>query len=466
MCVWTLLVRCVRGCSVVGVLLLLYGCVTYTPQPLDPFEEFEKLERRTTELHDLTVVSPGRQEWFPLQGNIDLSDGIDLAEAHALALVYAPEIRAARRTERVVGAQLLQAGLLSNPEVFVGPRLSMQDGTAILPVGLSWELPLWGKPRAEKDRAQGKLKAAEIRVLETELRVLTGIRSTFIQAARHSKSQEAYEAELRNSERLVEWVSALEQVGEVDAVTAYLARLALDEARDVLETTRLELQTTTRSLLETVGVLPSAELSLVLGPEAFQLPALPPLSRERLLFHPEVRSAHAQYEAAEAALRLEIAKQYPTIGAGPSFEDDDGDSSLGLGVGVELPFFDRNRGGVLEAEERRDAARERVQTVLLRLSHAEAQARAEWNATQSLLESYRAGALADVERVRVSLDRHYRTGQTHALEVLTTLSALAKARGRELELESASATARLRAAVAGGAVWNDPADMGSNEDGR
>ena len=58
---------------------------------------------------------------------------------------------------------------------------------------------------------------------------------------------------------------------------------------------------------------------------------------------------------------------------------------MGAGVGVELPLFDRNRGGVAEAEQLREATRERLSNSLLRLSHAEAQARAEWRANDSLV---------------------------------------------------------------------------------
>ena len=70
--------------------------------------------------------------------------------------------------------------------------------------------------------------------------------------------------------------------------------------------------------------------------------------------------AIAALASAEASLRLEISKQYPTIRFGPEFEDDRGEPTIGLGFGVTLPLFDRNKGNIAAAEESRQRARERM----------------------------------------------------------------------------------------------------------
>ncbi len=458
--------QCLRIETAAAAMTLVCGCVSYSPQPIDLFHEIEQLEQRASETHELEVVAPGSAEWLPLEANIDLTDGLDLAEANALALFYAPEIREARSAERVSAAQLFRAGLLSNPQLFLGPRVSTKDDDVIFPAWLSWELPLWGKQDAEKDLANRQLSAVQLRVIETELRVLTELRSRFVQITYLTGALQSLEAQLRGGERVLEWVAALEQAGEVDAVTVYLARLEQDEARATLSTTRLQLDSITRALLETVGMLPDAPVSLALDVDPAQLPDVPPPDRDRLLRHPEIRAALADYEAAEVSLRLEIAQQYPTIRVGPEFEDDRGDSTIGVGVGIELPLFDRNRGGIVEAEERRDAARERMESSLLRLSHADAQARAEWSAAERVLGEYRAGALEIAERARASLELRLQAGQSNVLEVLAALRALTRARVRELELESESAVARFRAAVAGGAVLNDPTENDSESEER
>lgn len=452
--------------SLVAGLTLLCGCASYSPQPIDPFNEIRQLEQRTAQLQELDVSPPGNQQWLPLKARVDFTDGLDLPEANALALFYSPKIRAARSAQRVSGAQLLRAGLLSNPELFLGPRISTKSSDLIFPAGLSWELPLWGRLGAEKDLAERQLSAAQIRVAAAELSVLSEVRTVFIRISGLNQALEALEAQLAGSERILQWVAALGQAGEVDAVTVYLATLEQDETRAALATMRLHLESKTRKLQEILGILPTGKLSLVLEPDPASLPDLPSPSRVRLLLHPEIRIAVHDYESAEAALKLEIARQYPAIRIGPEFENDNGAASVGAGVGIDLPLFDRNRGGIAEARQRREAARQRLDDSLLRLSHAAAQARAEWKANERILSDYRGGALKNSEAARKSLNLRLQAGQSNVLEVLAGLRALTGARVRELELERESAIARLQAAVAGGAVLNDPTPGNSGKEKR
>ncbi|MEE3055137.1 MAG: TolC family protein [Planctomycetota bacterium] len=448
---------------VVGI-ALLSGCASYTPRPADPFDALEKLDRRSKDSHALKVQAQGSQEWLPLKPDIDFTDGLDLPEANALALAFSPEARSARRKQKVAGAQLLGAGLLKNPEIFLGPRISSSGNGLIFPVGLSWELPLWGQREAQRSLAHRKLTVSEARVAAAELSVLTEVRAAFIHIASIGKTVKTLEAQLVGSERVLQWAGALKQAGEIDGVTSYLAKLDRDEAKADLEGLRHELQSARRNLLKTIGLLPNAELSIQLEPDPAAMPELPALNREKMALHPRIASALNEYETAEASLKLEIASQYPAIRIGPEFESEKGEASIGLGAGAELPLFDRNRGGIAAAEQFREAARENIAAELLNLSHTEAQARAEYLANERILGGYRAGALADALEARKSLDLRLQAGQSNVLEVLAGLRSLAGARVRELELERASTTARFRAAVAGGAALKDPAQKDSTKE--
>ena len=455
--------RCARTGLVVGI-ALLSGCASYTPRPTGPFDALKELEQRAADSQALKVQAPGSQEWFPLKPDLDFTDGLDLPEANALALSFSPEVRTVRRAQNVTGAQILRAGLLGNPEIFLGPRISSTGGDLILPAGISWELPLWGQREAERELAQRKLTVSEARVAAAELRVLTEVRTAFIRIASLGKTVEALEAQLVGSERVLQWADALKQAGEIDGVTSYLAKLDRDEAKADLEGLRHELQSARRNLLKTIGLLPNAELSIQLEPDPAAMPELPALNREKMALHPRIASALNEYETAEASLKLEIASQYPAIRVGPEFENEKGDASIGLGAGVELPLFDRNRGGIAEAEQLREAARENLAAELLGLSHAEAQARAESRANEQILRDYRAGALTGALEARRSLDLRLQAGQSNVLEVLAGLRSLAGARRREFKLERASTIARFRAAVAGGAVLKVPAQKDSTKD--
>lgn len=72
-----------------------------------------------------------------------------------------------------------------------------------------------------------------------------------------------------------------------------------------------------------------------------------------LLNRLDVLRGLAEYSAAEAALRLEVAKRYPDVTLGPGFLYDQGDRKFTLGLTVSLPVFNQNQGPIAEAEARR-----------------------------------------------------------------------------------------------------------------
>jgi cobalt-zinc-cadmium efflux system outer membrane protein len=73
----------------------------------------------------------------------------------------------------------------------------------------------------------------------------------------------------------------------------------------------------------------------------------------------DILGALADYAAAEADLRLQVAKQYPDLHLGPAYawnSGNAGDSQWSLGVTLELPILDQNQGPIAEAEARRKLA--------------------------------------------------------------------------------------------------------------
>lgn len=71
---------------------------------------------------------------------------------------------------------------------------------------------------------------------------------------------------------------------------------------------------------------------------------------------PSLNRLHAKYDIAEKSLQLEVRKQYPDLQIESGFEKEPGQSAkyLGLGLGMELPIFDRNQKRILAAHQKRE----------------------------------------------------------------------------------------------------------------
>lgn len=432
----------------------LSGCVSKAPDPLDPLAILSDLRARTSQSLRTENVPVG-SEWFPIAGDVCIEDGLTLDEANALALYYSPAVRVARASAGLSGAQVLQAGVLKNPKVFLGPRISSSDSGLIFPVSANWELPLWGRRDAEKDVAYSTLGERELQVIGVELTALSQVRSSYLRLARLQREGALWAIAEDAQDELIQSVRALQQAGEVGEVSLFVAELNGTDSASIREQVLQAQGAARRELFLTLGLLPDAPVDLVLDGAAV-IPELPAKDDGVLLSVPTVRQAKQAYASAEAGLRLEVTKQYPAIRIGPEIESDRGDLTLGLGLGTSLPVFDRNQGGIAAALASRDLARERYGAALVGAAHEEARARADLATAQRLLKIHRDGAMRDAEDVSQAIERRLRSGRADVTDIMSVQRKIVRARTRELELLEQIAVGRFRAAVAGGHALHRP----------
>ena len=445
-----------RALALVSVTLCA-ACVGYDADPLVPNDELRALlSRGQSSLPgnpSTTLADSGG--WFPVTPDIEFGDGLTLQEANALALFHAPVLVAERTRQRVAAAQLLQAGLLPNPELFVGPRVSTEDSGWILPGSLMFGVPLGGELSAEEDAARAKLDSAAWRVMQTELTVLGAVRMKFllVHALREERAQlETLSAE---AQRIVEWVEQLASAGEVDVLTLQLARMEREDVATSVQRRDAQLGRATTELLGMIGLHPSASVEMITTSALFAEGELPPADTNSVLKHPRLRAQALKYVETDGLLRLAIARQYPEIGIGPGLEKDRGDLSIGLGLSIPIPFFDLHKGEIEEALVGRQEAREQYQETLLDLATEEAIARRQRDVALEHLRVHRDGPLTHATEAEQALADRLGSGFANVLEVLSALRAVSRVRVREIELRREVAEATLRAAVAGGVVFTE-----------
>jgi outer membrane protein TolC len=73
----------------------------------------------------------------------------------------------------------------------------------------------------------------------------------------------------------------------------------------------------------------------------------------------DIQQLLAGYDAAEAAFKLEVSKQYPDVHFAPGYTWDQKTHKFGFGGSFALPIFDQNQGPIGEAMAKRTAAEAR-----------------------------------------------------------------------------------------------------------
>ena len=81
----------------------------------------------------------------------------------------------------------------------------------------------------------------------------------------------------------------------------------------------------------------------------------------------DLLAALSEYAASETALHLEIAKQYPDVRLSPGYEFDQGANKWRIGLSLELPVLNRNRGPIAEAKAKRDESAARFMALQARV---------------------------------------------------------------------------------------------------
>src|SRR5581483_5053152 len=159
-------------------------------------------------------------------------------------------------------------------------------------------------------------------------------------------------------------VQSLEQRLEAGAVASSevgLVRIARERTQlDWLDARRLSSEALARvadSIGVTVAALQGLNLPDQISPSLSVEELMSAnLRRQALLGRADLLSALSDYAASQAALQLEIARQYPDIHLGPSYNYDQNNQKIFLGITMDLPVLNQNQGPIAEAEARRTQA--------------------------------------------------------------------------------------------------------------
>ena len=337
---------------------LLAGCVHYAPAPVDP-------ARQASELAARRLDDPGLQAWLAAAPGARTPAEWDLPTLSRVALYYSADLDVSRAELRAAQAAIVTAGARPNPSIFVPAWYSFNaaPGSPWI-VNPSFDIPIEtaGKRERRIEQATHLSEGARIDLAATAWRVRSRVRAALLA---HLVALRGLDLAQADAALRADTVALLRRRLDAGAVSrpevsraqreAATSELAAREAEGAVVSTRA-------TLAGALGLPPEALEGVALAWAPLDAPppvgALPrrDVQRSALLERLELRGALADYAAAESALALEVAKQYPDLHLGPGYQYDQGQQEFQIGIGVELPIFDRHQGPIAEAFARREAA--------------------------------------------------------------------------------------------------------------
>ncbi len=395
--------RCKKLSPLLLVLAFSAGCARvqhYSPAPIVPADSAHRLEARrltSPELERFLVRSLGHpvSSW-PLRQ-------WDLRTLTLAALYFNPQVAIARDRLAVAKGAIITAGEKPNPTFKLTPGI---PSPYLLNLRFRFPIETHGRRKLRIEQAKQLSLAARIAVAETAWKVASGLRKALL-AYQVARAKLALD---RSTERLetrqVTLLGRILSTGEGSRPALETARLALSNMRFAIGQDEGQAATARTALAGAIGVpevaLDGIELS---WPHFARLPSLATLSprqirRDAVLNRLDVHRALAEYAAADAALRLQLARQYPNINIGPGYSYSDPFSNFTIPFNIILPIRNRNQGPIAQAAAlRKEAA----------ANFIEVQARAIAQSEQALA-GYRS-ALASLREAKRPLQNQLRRVQ-------------------------------------------------------
>ena len=341
-------------------LFVLAGCAfqKYRAAPVSPPQAAATLEARTLADPGLRKFLATKSERPPTTWPIPQWDLPNLTLA---AFYYNPALQVARARVVQAEAAIVTAGARPNPTVSgdVGGETAPESPWI---AGLVGSLPVEtaGKRGHRVTAAERAADVARWNLAVTAWNVRAQVRTALLEyvAAGQNLNLLRAEADLR-----AEQVQLLEQrlaVGMIPRPEMNTARIQHTQALLAAQAAEGRAAQAEVSLASAIGV-PSAALKGVkfAWPDFDQPPSAASftpasIQQDAVLNRLDIHRALAEYSASEAALQLEIARQYPDFDLGPDYAFEEGSHLFSLVLGLALPVFNRNQGPIAEARAGRE----------------------------------------------------------------------------------------------------------------
>jgi cobalt-zinc-cadmium efflux system outer membrane protein len=337
-------------------LLMATGCAIhkYRPAPISTVNSLALFEARSLADAGLkqfieTNTHQALESW-PLR--TWTLDQLTLA-----AYYYSPDLDLARANVANAEAGTVTAGARPNPTIGFGAGHETSPENPYL-WNLDFTLPIEtaGKRGYRVLEARQLTEASRLALAESAWQVRMKVRSALLEYLISQRQVGVLGAEEKARVQQVHLLQRRLEAGEIARPELNNAELDLTNLRLALRSAEGSIDTNRSVLAAAIGISVVALADHDFAWPKFETPSpvsVTDIQKQAALNRLDLRQALAEYQASEANLRLQIAKQYPDVQLGPHADHQEGYNNFSLGVSLELPILNQNQGPIAEAEARR-----------------------------------------------------------------------------------------------------------------
>jgi outer membrane protein TolC len=350
------------------------GCAHFQDRPLNPADSAVRIEARTmssSKLREFIESVVGHTAKWPFKA-------WDIDRLTLAAIYYHPDLALARAQAETADATTTTAAQRPNPNVGISPTWVTNLTAAAAPwiVGSAISIPIEtaGKRSFRLDKTQHLTDAARLRIADAAWLVRGRLRLALLEVYTAQEAERLLQQQLTIQQAMTQRLEQQLTVGEITRLEVMRSHLALNQMKLNASAARKR-NAESRVLLSTAIGIPVAALAGIefdfgnlAQPPDWNLLPVANLREIALRKRPDVLAALADYAAAQSALQLEIANQYPNIQANPGYTFDLGANYWTLGAtALQLPVLNQNQGPIAEAEAKRHELAVRFEALQIRI---------------------------------------------------------------------------------------------------
>jgi cobalt-zinc-cadmium efflux system outer membrane protein len=356
-----------RLIAVICTSLLFAACAKekYQPNPIDQQQTTAKIFAKGPLSADFKVylIKQGYNESelpFTSWG---------LHEMTLSALYHHPKLDIAKAQLALANAQLDSAGQKQNPTLSGSIARSDQANEDIRPwaYGLNVEIPIEtaGKRDIRVEQAQHLQEIARIDVADTAWQLRSQIAKDLLRYHENIARQKLLQQQIDKQTDIVNMLEKRVAVGMLSNTDVLSSKILLQANKAAYDAERAASQEIQVSLaadaglsLEKFNQIPIKPLeidaTLAIQTQPFTSDTHKNLQEKALLNRLDIRRGLEKYAAAEARIKLEVAKQTPDISISPGFIFEFGDKIWSLGFSSLLNLLNKNQTLIAEATQLRE----------------------------------------------------------------------------------------------------------------